>query len=222
MTKMQFDSIANSYDQWYDTRKGKQIFEAELNCLQKVCPTCQGRWLEVGAGTGRFASRMEIKEGIDPSPAMLEIAASRGVRTYQGSAEDLPFEANSFDGILMAFTLCFIDSPDKALSQCHRILKENGQLLIGLIPADSHWGKSYEEKKKQGHPIYSHAHFLTIENTIAIAENPGFKLHESACTLFCEPDELPQIAPEIESGIFEQAGFSALLFFRKDDISFST
>ncbi len=31
---MQFDSIANSYDQWYDTQKGKQIYEAELECLQ--------------------------------------------------------------------------------------------------------------------------------------------------------------------------------------------
>ena len=143
-----FDSLAQSYDNWYDTRKGKQIFEAELECLQKVCPVCQGRWLEVGVGTGLFASRMGIKEGIDPSFAMLELAASRGIITYQGNAEDLPFEAKSFDGILMAFTLCFIDSPDKALTQYHRILKDNGQLLVGLIPADSPWGKSYQEKKK--------------------------------------------------------------------------
>jgi len=207
-----FDSLAQSYDNWYDTQKGKQIFDAELECLQKVCPTCQGHWLEVGVGTGRFASRMGIKEGIDPSPAMLELAASRGITTCQGSAEKLPFEASSFDGILMAFTLCFIESPDKALGQCQRILEENGQLLIGLIPAYSSWGKSYQEKKKQGHPIYSHAHFLTIEDTIAIAEKSGFKLEKSASALFCKPDELPQKHLNIELGAFEQAGFAAILF----------
>ena len=207
-----FDSLAQSYDNWYDTPKGKQIFNAELECLQKVCPACQGRWLEVGVGTGRFASQMEIKEGIDPSSVMLEIAASRGIRTYEAIAEDLPFEANSFGGILMAFTLCFIDSPEKALSHCHRILKEKGQLLIGLIPAKSPWGKSYQEKKKQGHPIYSHAHFLTIKNSIAIANTSGFELKKSACTLFCKPDDLPKIPLRIETGTDEQAGFAAMLF----------
>jgi ubiquinone/menaquinone biosynthesis C-methylase UbiE len=207
-----FDNLAEQYDNWYDTRKGKQIFEAELKCLQKICPACQGRWLEVGVGTGRFACRMGIKEGIDPSSTMLALAASRGVRTYQANAEDLPFEAKSFDGILMAFTLCFIDFPDKALSQCHRILKDNGQLLIGLIPAESPWGKSYQEKKKQGHTIYSHAHFLTIKNTIAIANKSGFELHESASTLFCKPDELPKTYLRIEKDTDEQAGFVVILF----------
>jgi len=207
-----FDSLAESYDKWYDTQRGKQIFETELKCLQKVCPTCEGRWLDIGVGTGRFSSRMEIKEGIDPSPFMLELAASRGITTYLGNAEEFPFDASSFDGILMAFTLCFIKAPEKALSQCHRILKDNGQFLIGLIPAKSPWGKSYQKKKKQGHPIYSHAHFLTIENTIAIAKTSGFKLKKSACTLFCKPDELPQACLNIEPGIFEHAGFSAMLF----------
>lgn len=212
---MQLDQIANSYDNWYDTSKGKRIFEAELECLQKVCPACRGRWLEVGVGTGRFASQMGVKEGSDPSSAMLEIAASRGITTYQGIAEELPFEANRFDGILMVFTLCFIDSPKKSLAQCGRILKDNGQLLVGLIPADSPWGKSYQEKKKQGHPIYSHAHFLTIENIIAIANKFGFKLDESACTLFCKSDELPEIPSKIESGISKQAGYAVLLFSKK-------
>jgi ubiquinone/menaquinone biosynthesis C-methylase UbiE len=215
---MQFDQIANSYDQWYDSSKGKQIFDAELKCLQHICPKCEGRWLEVGVGTGRFANRMEIKEGVDSSTAMLELAALRGITIYQGYAEELAFDSDSFDGILMAFTLCFIDSPKKALSQCRRMLKDNGQLLIGLIPAESPWGKSYQEKKKEGHPIYSHARLLTIENTIAITKTFGFQLEKSACTLFCKPDELSQDWLNIEPGIFEQAGFAALLFSKNGQI----
>ena len=209
-----FDAIVKPYDHWYESPKGEQVFAAEFNCLQHVCPECEGRWLEVGAGTGRFAGRMGIKEGIDPSGAMLELAASRGITTYRGRAEALPFEANTFDGILMALTLCFIERPEKALSQCHGILKPNGQLLIGLVPAVSSWGIAYQEKKKRGHPIYSHAHFLTIERTIAIAERSGFKLKASAGTLFCKPNELLQSTLSIERGIYECAGFAALLFIK--------
>ncbi|MBN1804978.1 MAG: class I SAM-dependent methyltransferase [Sedimentisphaerales bacterium] len=207
-----FNLTAKSYDQWYDTFRGRQIFDAELECLQSVSPICEGRWLEVGVGTGRFASRMGIKEGIDSSAAMLELAAWRGITTYSGYAEDLPFEMSSFGGILMTFTLCFIELPEKALNQCQRVLKPDGQLLIGLILADGPWGKAYQEKKNHGHPIYSHARFLTIENTIAIAKKSGFGLQRSACTLFFEPDELPSIPADIEQGISEQAGFAALLF----------
>jgi ubiquinone/menaquinone biosynthesis C-methylase UbiE len=207
-----FDSLAGSYDNWYDTGRGRYIFAAESQCLQTICPICAGRWLEVGVGTGRFAVQMGIREGIDPSSAMLESASSRGIRIYQGNAEDLPFEADSFDGILMAFTLCFVESPEAALSECYRVLKGNGRLLIGLIPAEGLWGKTYRQKKKQGHPIYSQARFLTIKKTMQIAKKSGFEIEESACTLFCKPDELPKTFPRIETGIDEQAGFAAMLF----------
>ena len=207
-----FDTLARSYDNWYNSSKGRQVFEAEVNCLQYVCPKCEGRWLEIGVGTGRFAERMGIKEGIDPSSSMLELAASRGITAYLGYAEDLPFKVSTFDGILMAFTFCFIEFVEKSLSECYRILKPNGQLIIGLIPSDSSWGKSYQQKKSQGHPIYSNARFLTIESTIAISEKSGFRLKESVCTLFCKPDELSRANLNVEAGISEQAGFAALLF----------
>ncbi|MBN2514085.1 MAG: methyltransferase domain-containing protein [Sedimentisphaerales bacterium] len=207
-----FDNLARAYDTWYDTPRGRQIFEAELKCLQQICPACQGRWLEIGVGTGRFASRLGIREGLDPSPGMLELACSRGITTSLGSAEKLPFEENTFDGILMAFTLCFIQHPEKVFRQCRSVLKPDGQLLVGLIPADSPWGKLYQEKKNQGHPIYSHARFLTSDRILAIAQETGFQLKQTACTLFGKPDDLPQADPNIAPGISEQAGFAALRF----------
>jgi SAM-dependent methyltransferase len=69
------DAIAEIYDRWYDSPQGRTIFDAELKCLRLLCPRCLGRWLEVGVGTGRFASTLGISEGTDPSPRMLEIAA---------------------------------------------------------------------------------------------------------------------------------------------------
>jgi len=70
-----FDPIADSYDQWYDTVDGRIIFESELKCLRLLYGHIDVRWLEVGVGTGRFAAKLSIAEGIDPSPQMLSIAA---------------------------------------------------------------------------------------------------------------------------------------------------
>jgi len=67
-----FDPMADAYDRWYDTPKGKAIFQAELKCLRSLHEKSPGRWLEVGVGTGRFACSLGIAEGIDPSPLRCE------------------------------------------------------------------------------------------------------------------------------------------------------
>ncbi len=74
-----FDRIAASYDQWYETTEGRAIFVAELECLRLICESFHGQWLEVGVGTGRFASNLGIARGIDPSMPMLKMAAKRGI-----------------------------------------------------------------------------------------------------------------------------------------------
>ena len=80
-----FDQGADSYDQWYDSPEGRLVFEAELTCLRLLCRQRRGRWLEVGVGTGRFADALGVPEGIDSSRRVLELAARRGIGTYEGS-----------------------------------------------------------------------------------------------------------------------------------------
>ncbi len=136
-----FDAIADEYDRWYDTPEGAAVFRAELKCLRLLYAKYPGRWKEVGVGTGRSASSFGISEGIDPSPRMLENAASRGIEIHLGSAESLPFMERSFDGILIALTLCFVEDADQALKECLRVLRSGGRLLVGAVPGDSSWKK---------------------------------------------------------------------------------
>jgi len=207
-----FDPIAETYDQWYDTAEGRAIFNAELLCLRSLCEHRQGRWLAVGIGTGRFASMLGIAEGIDPSSRMLKIASGRNIITYAGYAEDLPFLVGSFDGLLLALTLCFATDPGLALKECRRILRAEGKLLVGIIPADSPWGRAYERKKAEGHPVYSRARFLVSSDIVALIESTGFSLQTAASTLFWEPDNPADIEPRVEAGIIPEAGFLGLLF----------
>jgi SAM-dependent methyltransferase len=210
-----FDKIADTYDQWYDSPEGEAIFNAEAMCLKQLGGSFTGRWLEVGVGTGRFASNLGIIEGIDPSFGMLKIAAARGIQTYAGRAESLPFPDESFDGILMALSLCFITEPDQALKECFRILQPSGRLLLGVVPGESYWGESYEKKKITGHPIYSLADFKSSSEIIAITENAGFSLQRTACTLFWKPESRPETNPRVDEGISPGAGFLCLLLSKK-------
>jgi ubiquinone/menaquinone biosynthesis C-methylase UbiE len=210
-----FDSIAESYDQWYDSPEGRIIFKAELCCLRMLCGSCPGRWLEVGVGTGRFASSLGIGEGIDPSPRMLEIAAKRGIVTYGGRAEVLPFPDGTYSGVLLVVALCFIDKAEQALRECHRVLTPNGQLLLGDIPADSPWGRACTKKGSEGRSIYSHAKFHTFLEMMSLAERAGFSRRQAASTLFWEPGVTPENEPLVKTGMVQEAGFLALLFTKK-------
>lgn len=205
-----FDTLADRYDAWYDTPKGAAIFREELACLELVCPRREGRWVEVGVGTGRFASALGIAEGIDPSAKMLKYAARRGIQTHRGIAENLPFPDGAFDDVLMVLTLCFVENAGEALRECWRVLCPGGTLLLGVVPADSSWGREYARKAADGHPIYAHAHFHTLSDMAALTEKAGFVLSDSAGALFWKPGETPPSEPCIERRAVENAGFAAL------------
>jgi ubiquinone/menaquinone biosynthesis C-methylase UbiE len=207
-----FDPIADSYDQWYDTTEGRAIFTAELDCLHRLGGPYLGRWLEVGVGTGRFASALGIAEGIDPSDRMLEVAARRGIKTYAGWGEHLPFPPSSFDGVLLALVLCFVADATQILTECHRVLRPMGRLLLGIVPVDSPWGRAYRKKASEGHPVYALVRFHTATEIVGLAENAGFELLEAASTLFWEPGATPQTEPRVETGTVSGAGFLGLLF----------
>lgn len=207
-----FDPIADAYDGWCDTPEGHSIFREEVRCLRQLRDDYSGHWLEVGVGTGRFATALGITHGIDLSPQMAVMAKRRGILVQVGSAVHLPFADNAFDGVLLALTLCFIVHPEQAFRECGRILRDKGRMVIGTVPADSPWGISYIKKKNAGHPIYSHAHFRTVAETIHFAEKEHLKLRTSCSALFGEPDRFQSEPSRIESGIIAEAGFVGLLF----------
>lgn len=206
-----FDKLAAKYDQWFDLPKGQAIFEVETACLRELIADRHGRWLEVGVGTGRFAQALGVQEGVDPSAEVLRFAAARGIHTRLGAGENLPYDDAEFDGVLMVVTICFLADPQKTLEECSRILRPDGSLLVGLVPADSPWGELYAREGREGHPFYSVAKFYTCEDVINLAAKAGFSRSDARSGLFTHPGEAVVGSPP-RKGIVPGAGFVAMKF----------
>ena len=86
-----FDRQATRYDVWYDTPSGVAILQEELDALRPLLAGLPHPWLEVGVGSGRFASALGAEYGIDPAMGALALAAGRGIRVTAARAEALPF-----------------------------------------------------------------------------------------------------------------------------------
>jgi SAM-dependent methyltransferase len=210
-TAKPFDELAMRYDKWFDSEKGREIFAREVSCLKSLMPEEVRGWLEVGVGTGRFAEALGVPEGVDPSSAVLEIAGRRGILIRKGLGEELPYPDDIFHGMLMVTTLCFLSDPEKAFIECARVLENNGRLLLGFVPLDSSWGRSYLRKGRQGHPFYSHARFYTREQALDLTRRAGFDFDSAASCLFSPPDE-PLDDAGCRRGLIDGAGFMAMKF----------
>ncbi len=106
---------------------------------KKIVPLAEGNVLEVGIGSGLnlpFYDKSVKVTGLDPSLELQvmarEVAAREGVNVdfLSVGGEEIPAEDNSFDSVVMTWTLCTIPDPMAALSEIRRVLKPNGKILF--------------------------------------------------------------------------------------------
>ncbi len=183
-----FDKYAERYDSWFE--RNWIIAHNELRVLREF--SIENPSLEVGVGSGFFASRLRVSLGIDPSWNMLKIAKMRGVDVIQALGEMLPIRNNCFKTILIIVTLCFVEEPEKLIQECIRILKDYGKIIICIIPRDSSWGKHYIELSKKEHPFYSKAKFYTIRQIQELLQKHKLKHTKTIGTLTFKPEEEPR------------------------------
>lgn len=201
-----FDTTTEEYDSWYDSETGKPLYESELHCLTTLIEGCLPPVLEVGVGTGRFAQRFPGTVGIDPAMNALRHAHRRRVRVVQAAGEILPFRNETFGTIFIVLTLCFVKNPLDVLREAKRVLQREGSIVIGFISRNSSWGTLYEDKKKNGHPIYGRAQFYSLEDLDNMLRLSGLNISKVRSTLLQRPDQKPIFEQSVD-GFVEGAGF---------------
>lgn len=97
--------------------------------------------LEIGCGAGHItqtiAGRGDVGHvtGLDPSSVLLERArlncrGSSKITFVNGDARELDYGDEEFDVVISHTALCHIPEPRRALTEAHRVLRPNGQLVI--------------------------------------------------------------------------------------------
>ena len=110
------------------------------------------RVLELASGTGHLAEQAVARGatvvGIDVAANMVELARKRvpSATFYEGAAEEMPFEDESFNVVLCCLSFLHFAQPEKAFSEVARVLKpgapcaftvwqkpEKGNEFLGLL-----------------------------------------------------------------------------------------
>lgn len=191
-----FEEHASEYNQWFDAHE--PVYQAELAALRKFVPST-GMGIEVGVGTGRFAVPLGIRFGIDPSRRMLEIARQRGLRVCQAVGERLPFRDGQFDVALLVTVICFVEDVPTLLRELERVLKTDGQLIIGFINRDSELGRLYKSRKETS-AFYRDARFYGVKDLADWVKEAGFDTIRLCQTLFAGPSECSTRDLEVRDG----------------------
>jgi SAM-dependent methyltransferase len=96
------------------------------------------RVLDVATGPGYVAERAAERGarvvGIDLAEGMLELARQRlaGVELLRADAEELPFDASSFDAVIGGFVINHLPDPQRALAEAERVLVAGGRVAFAV------------------------------------------------------------------------------------------
>jgi len=194
-----FDQYWRRYDTWYDEYKFAYL--SEIEAIKKVLPM-KGKGLEIGVGTGRFASVLGISNGIEPSTKMAKLAQKRGIRVQIGNGENLPYRDKEFDYVLIAITICFVQKPKKVISEAKRVLKDNGKIILAIVDQNSFLGKFYQEKKSI---FYKEANFFSVKEMVKLLEDNEFGKFSFYQTIFNLPEKVKTIETPLEG--YGKGGF---------------
>jgi SAM-dependent methyltransferase len=128
--KLDYDAAAQAY------ARHRNVHPQVLRDLLKTGELEAGsRVLDVGCGTGNYTLALQTTAGcscwgIDPSKRML--AAARAKSSWGhfgiGSAEHLPYAAESFDLVLSVDVIHHISNRPAYFTEAHRVLKKGGQV----------------------------------------------------------------------------------------------
>lgn len=131
--KMLFDAVAPRYDTITHSYALRRRIEFFVNHAQGDC-------LEVGAGTGEI-SRALIANGHDvvatdiSSQMVSQIRNKIGIEAVVCDAESLPFSDESFDTVIGAEMIYYLDHPERFLAEARRVLRPGGRLLLSSANA---------------------------------------------------------------------------------------
>lgn len=147
-------------------------------CYQKARTFKPKRILEIGFGRGSYLQDLLFSKstqlfGIDISETMVELAVqlnpSDKINLEQGDAHSLPYENSVFDTVISVNSIYFWKDIETCLREIRRVLKPNGQVIIGFSPKKTLMQLSY---------TWSHFNHYSVDELIDLVLEAELKVSD--------------------------------------------
>ncbi|MBD5192318.1 MAG: class I SAM-dependent methyltransferase [Bacteroidales bacterium] len=228
-----FDEYAAEYDAWFLANPNVLESEARL-----VAATLEGseRILSVGCGSGLFEKILAgnfgivVKDGVEPSPGMAEIARKRGMNVTESTAEEADYGKEEYDTILFNGSPSYITDLASVVKKVYDALPEGGKIVLIDVPKESSYGLMYNLAKAVGrwnHPLLEGvyppdpypiefvnvANWRTTAEKISVLEQAGFNDMQFMQTLTTHPLYSEQMAEEPSEG-YDRGDYVAVIAYK--------
>jgi SAM-dependent methyltransferase len=133
------------------------IQKNRLNYLLENTPE-YSQVLEVGCNSGGLlriisSERKCYCNGVDLSAELVQKARSKGFHCKVAPAEELPYESEKFDVVVMTEVMEHLYDPKESLKEISRVLKKGG-LFIGSVPHKN--SENSQKRSVEAHDWHCH------------------------------------------------------------------
>jgi ubiquinone/menaquinone biosynthesis C-methylase UbiE len=131
--------MGKRFAKWYDFFMYPLERRVFKEIRRDLLTRAHGKVMELGSGTGinfPLYQHVESVTAVEPSRYMIEQSemnkelAVIPIELIQASAEQLPFEKDSYDTVVATLAFCTIPDVEKAFEEMKRICKPNGKILL--------------------------------------------------------------------------------------------
>lgn len=178
------EQLRQEFNRWAEEGRGEGMEQDHLPItlpvIEKMKITPHDNILDVGCGSGWLAKLLAARApagrvvGMDVSDEMVRQARRNCVQVdhamfIQGSAEEIPWEANFFQHVISVESAYYWPEPDRGLREIFRVTSPGGSawILINYYRDNPHchqWGQHYRTP----------THLLSAEEWAEHFRNAGF------------------------------------------------
>ena len=151
----------------------------KVKLLQSLNPN--NKLLDIGCGTGEFLNQSKINGfdvlGIEPSEKARTQAKNNFHLEVKEESAIEKLGDQTFDFITMWHVLEHVYPLNERVQQMHRLLKDNGQIIIA-VPNRESYDAHYYDKYWAAYDVPRHLYHFTPNTIAQLFENHGFTTHK--------------------------------------------
>jgi SAM-dependent methyltransferase len=132
--------------------------------------------LDLGCAKGAYLRQFGPGSiGVDVSRPNLEHCRKLDLNVKEADLnQELPFHAESFPAVLCSHALEHVDAPISLLRECHRVLQDEGLLVLGL-PIENSLVNWVRGQRYFYHHV-GHLYSFSLENIDVLLKKTGFRI----------------------------------------------